>query len=187
MGKQEEAIQERIANYLVQNYPNVLFHSDYGSGAKLTKGQSAKQKRLNGGRRAWPDMVIAEVKYVYSNNNTPLFQVYKEGWGDLERDAVCDTDWLELYALHYMHPLSGLYLEIKKDGENIYAQRNLNDPNKLSLDGKVYADKHIKEQADVLYKLRQAGYCAEFAIGYDHAISIITDYLGEPKKQEVEF
>ena len=81
----------------------------------------------------------------------------------------------------------GLFLELKKDGENLYAQRKLDDLNKLSLDGKIYADKHLKEQADTLYKLRQAGYCAEFAIGYDHAISIITDYLGEPEKQEVEF
>lgn len=157
MNKQEEILQERVANYLVQNYPNVLFHSDYGSGAKLTKGQAAKQKRLNGGRRSWPDMVITQraIEYTHFNESPRI--------------------------------LGGLYLELKKDGENIYAQRKLDDPNKLSLDGKVYADKHIREQADVLYKLRQAGYCAEFAIGYDHAISIITDYLGEPEKQEVEF
>ena len=159
MNKQEEILQERIANYLVQNYPNVLFHSDYGSGAKLTKGQSMKQKRLNGGRKSWPDMIIASLVYEMNIPITPI-------------------------------PVSGgygLFLELKKDGENLYAQRKLDDLNKLSLDGKIYADKHLKEQADTLYKLRQAGYCAEFAIGYDHAISIITDYLGEPEKQEVEF
>lgn len=163
MSKQEEVIQERIANYLIQNYPNVLFHSDYGSGAKLAKSQSVKQKRLNGGRRAWPDMVIAEPKYHVEMTGQGLGAIDFAGW-------------------HH-----GLYIELKKDGENIYAQRKLDAPSKISLDGKVYADKHLKEQADVLYKLRQSGYCAEFAIGYGHAISIITDYLGEPKKQEVEF
>lgn len=159
MTKQEEVIQEKVANYLVQNYPDVLFHSDYGSGVKLTKYQSAKQKRLNGGRRAWPDMIIAAPVYEMNIPITPI-------------------------------PVSGgygLFLELKKEGENLYAQRKLNDPSKLSLDGRVYADKHLKEQADVLYKLRQAGYCAEFAIGYDEAISIIANYLGEPIKQEVEF
>lgn len=43
------------------------------------------------------------------------------------------------------------------------------------------------EQADVLEKLRQRGYFAAFAVGYDEAINMITTYLGEPIKQEVEF
>ena len=37
-----------------------MFHSDYGAGVKLTARQGAVQKRQNGGRRAWPDMFIAE-------------------------------------------------------------------------------------------------------------------------------
>ena len=167
MTKEEENLQEQVANYLVQNYPDVLFHSDYGSGAKLTKIQAAKQKRLNGGRRAWPDMNIAKPYTISPANPMPPSRTINN------REYWCNQH--------------GLYLELKKEGENIYAQRKLDDPSKKSLDGKVYADKHLKEQADVLYKLRQAGYCAEFAIGYDHAISIITDYLGEPEKQEVEF
>lgn len=56
----EEVIQQQVADYLRLQYPNTLFHSDFGSGIKLTMGQAVKQKRLNGGRRAWPDMFIAE-------------------------------------------------------------------------------------------------------------------------------
>ncbi len=56
----EEVIQQQVADYLRLQYPKVLFHSDFGSGIKLTMGQAVKQKRLNGGRRAWPDMFIAE-------------------------------------------------------------------------------------------------------------------------------
>lgn len=56
----EEVIQQQIADYLCLQYPEVIFHSDFGSGARLTMGQAARQKRLNGGRRAWPDMFIAE-------------------------------------------------------------------------------------------------------------------------------
>lgn len=175
MVKQEGILQERIANYLVQNYPDVLFHSDYGSGAKLSEKQSAEQKRQNGGRRAWPDMVIAEPKDVYTKPKIKaIFGKYKT------KKRNFSSDWR-------IYPFAGLYLEIKKEGENIFAQKNLDNPDKLSLDGKIYVDKHVREQADVLYKLRRAGYCAEFAIGYDQAVNIITDYLGEPKKQEVEF
>ena len=53
-------IQIQVADYLRLRYPNVLFHSDYGSGIRLTPGQAVKQKRLQGGRRSWPDMFIAE-------------------------------------------------------------------------------------------------------------------------------
>ncbi len=48
-------------------------------------------------------------------------------------------------------------------------------------------DLYIEEQAGVLEKLRQRGYRAEFAVGLDAALDIITEYLGEPEKQEVEF
>ncbi|MCR5700214.1 MAG: hypothetical protein K6G49_02160 [Candidatus Saccharibacteria bacterium] len=56
----ESVIQQQVADYLKLQYPKVIFHSDFGSGIKLTMGQAVKQKRLNGGRRAWPDMFVAE-------------------------------------------------------------------------------------------------------------------------------
>ena len=58
----ESDLQVQVADYLRLRYPDVLFHSDYGSGLKLTKGQAMKQKRQNGGRRGWPDLFIAEPK-----------------------------------------------------------------------------------------------------------------------------
>ena len=56
----ESDLQVQVADYLRLRYPKVLFHSDFGSGIKLTQGQAMKQKRQNGGRRGWPDMLIAE-------------------------------------------------------------------------------------------------------------------------------
>lgn len=56
----ESDLQVMVADYLIAEYPGVLFHSDFGSGIKLTIGQAKKQRRQNGGRRAWPDMFIAE-------------------------------------------------------------------------------------------------------------------------------
>ena len=82
----EEVIQQQVADYLRLQYPDVLFHSDFGSGIKLTMGQAVKQKRLNGGRRAWPDMFVAE----------PALRCIDGGWKyewhglfiELKRDGV---------------------------------------------------------------------------------------------------
>ena len=45
----ESDLQIAVADYLRLQYPEVIFHSDFGSGIKLTKGQAIKQKRQNGG------------------------------------------------------------------------------------------------------------------------------------------
>lgn len=79
-------IQIQVADYLRLRYPNVLFHSDYGSGLRLTPGQAVKQKRLQGGRRAYPDLFIAHPmgKYhgMYLELKRPDVKIYKKN-GDL--------------------------------------------------------------------------------------------------------
>lgn len=129
----ELELQAQVADYLRLQYPDVLFHSDFGSGIKLTKGQAVKQKRLQGGRRAWPDMFIAE----------PAF--------DMNRNR----------------DIHGLFIELKKAGTRIYRK-----------DGRLVANEHIREQYDMLEQLRQRGYKAEFACGFDEAKKIIDEYLG---------
>lgn len=56
----EAELQKQVAIYLKIQYPDVVFHSDFGSGVKLSYKQAVMQKIQNGGRRAWPDMFIAE-------------------------------------------------------------------------------------------------------------------------------
>lgn len=131
----EENLQIQVADYLRLQYPSVLFHSDFGSGIKLTIGQASKQKRLNGGRRAWPDMFIAEPSIQYQ----------------------ADANDYDLY---------GLFLELKKDGTRLKKK-----------DGS-WTSEHIAEQAETLKKLREKGYKAEFAVGFDEAKQIIDEYLG---------
>lgn len=89
----ETTLQCHVADYLRLRYPNVLFHSDYGSGIKLTPGQSRIQYRQNGGRRGWPDMFIAEPrtirrgqdKYSYAG----LFiELKREGTRIYKKDGV---------------------------------------------------------------------------------------------------
>ena len=56
----EAELQKQVAIYIRMQYPDVIFHSDFGSGVKLSPWQARMQKIQNGGRRAWPDMMIAE-------------------------------------------------------------------------------------------------------------------------------
>ena len=122
----EAELQVQVADYLRLQCPSVMFHSDFGSGIKLTMGQAIKQKRQNGGRRAWPDMALAEPRGKYH----------------------------------------GAYIELKKAGTRIFKK-----------DGTLVADKHIREQFDTLEALRQRGYKAEFACGFDEAKKLIDEYL----------
>lgn len=90
MAESEADLQVKVADYLRLQYPSVIFHSDYGSGIKLTMAQAVRQKRQNGGRRAWPDMFIAEP--VQKNM------------------AGADTLGINCY---------GLFIELKKEGTRL--------------------------------------------------------------------
>jgi len=60
----------------------------------------------------------------------------------------------------------GLILEIKKDRSEIYLK-----------DGSMSKSKHIQEQNATLVMLRELGYCAMFACGFDDAKSKIDNYM----------
>lgn len=70
------------------------------------------------------------------------------------------------YILVEAKTLSGLYLEIKTESNSPYKK-----------DGTLKNDKHIKEQAEMLERLRQAGYRAEFGVGFSECKQIIDEYL----------
>lgn len=90
----EADLQVQVADYLRLQYPDVMFHSDFGSGIKLTMGQAIKQKRQNGGRRAWPDMFIAELKH--------------------DGEAINGAYFAEQVANY------GLFIELKRPGTRIF-------------------------------------------------------------------
>jgi len=168
----ESTLQEQVADYLQLQYPDVLFHSDFGSGVKLTPGQAKKQKRQNGGRRGWPDMVIAQPILWASGDKVPAFMKESDRW-DFYYIGTRPSNIVEYESY-------GLFLELKKDGETLYPGPRAKNRFK-SKDGKEYKTEHLMEQADCLYDLRQRGYCAEFAIGFDEAKKIIDEYLGGDK------
>jgi len=76
----EAELQIQIAEYIIRKYPTALFHSDFGSGVKLTPGQAVKQKKMNGGRRAWPDMIILREFDINGLDSPVLFlELKREG------------------------------------------------------------------------------------------------------------
>jgi hypothetical protein len=61
---------------------------------------------------------------------------------------------------------AGAFFELKAEGAKLY-----------KANGELYADTHLAEQAAVLEQLRTKGYKAEFAVGFDEASKLISDYL----------
>lgn len=61
----------------------------------------------------------------------------------------------------------GLFLEVKRENFVVYKK-----------DGGLVSNAHIQEQENILYRLKQRGYMAEFVRGFDDAKAIIDYYLG---------
>lgn len=122
----ESQLQVAVADYLRLQHSSALFHSDYGSGVKLTARQAAVQKRQNGGRRGFPDLFIYEARCGYY----------------------------------------GLAIELKKDGVRLEKKNG------------EWASEHIAEQATMIERLRERGYAAGFAVGFEAAKKLIDAYLG---------
>lgn len=55
----EALLHQQVCDYLRFQYPDVIFHSDFAAGTKMTMGQAIRNKRLQSSR-AWPDLFIAE-------------------------------------------------------------------------------------------------------------------------------
>ena len=58
----EENLHSQVAEYIRQQYPSILFRTDFAAGIKMTIGQATKHKSLQAGR-AWPDLFIATPMY----------------------------------------------------------------------------------------------------------------------------
>lgn len=136
----EYDLQVMLVDYLLVNYPDVIFRSDLG-GIRLPPGLikkvnrlsvgSAKKKEDQGKKIAYPDFFIAE----------PM-----GGW-------------------------FGLYIELKREKRGYCKGEN-------PLDKQLKNDEHVREQAEVLLRLREKGYYADFAGGIAEARHLVDWYLG---------
>lgn len=149
----EESLQKQVADYLRIQYPNVLFRSD-GGGLRMPIGLSKKFASVQKGR-AWPDLFIAQNKIM-----------------PVEIEVAEHSMIVKTYY--------GMFLELKRPDTILIrpkdATKITKGETKLRKKGDWYND-HIEEQANVLAQLRQRGYKAEFAVGFDEAKKLIDDYL----------
>lgn len=145
----EYNLYEQIACHLQTQYPDVIYRFDLAADLKLTPGQAAKHHRLHP-TRGYPDLFIAhhgEVVFEPCNDRRLVY---------------------------------GLYLEIKKDGTKLKRDKDAKKPLKGEIKIRKkgdWWDKHVEEQAEMLERLRQAGYKAEFGVGFDECKQIIDKYL----------
>ena len=73
----------------------------------------------------------------------------------------------DLIILHPNASFHGLCLEIKREGTKLYLK-----------DGEtLVADEHLREQSEVINRLKARDYMACFCVGFDEAVKIIDIYL----------
>lgn len=76
--------------------------------------------------------------------------------------------WPDIFIAEPSISQYGLFIELKNDGQKLFKK-----------DGITPINDHVKEQMEMLKLLRNKGYEAEFAIGFDDAKRIIDHYLNE--------
>lgn len=77
-------------------------------------------------------------------------------------------DLPDLIILEPRKGYHGCCIELKKETAEIYKK-----------DGSLRKNEHVEGQEEILLNLKEKGYFTSFAIGFDHAISLIDFYLGE--------
>lgn len=153
----EDTLHLQVVQYVKLRYKKALIRTDYAAGLKMTKGQAGKQKALQGGR-AWPDLQIAYPRVTHTLDSVAGFGFH---------DVLC-----------------GLYIELKAPDAELFMRSNGHTIRKGDYKVRVKGDwscLHYEEQADILQQMRDLGYWADFAVGFDEAREIIDDYMtGKP-------
>lgn len=79
--------------------------------------------------------------------------------------------WVDLFVAEPKHGYHGLFVELKKEGEVIYRK-----------DGTLRKNDQIHKEHAFLERMAHKGYKAVFAIGYEEAWQILSEYLDLPRQ-----
>jgi len=84
----EKHLHIKVCDYIRTVYPDTMFRTDLG-GIKLTMGQAIQAKRMNGGKRAWPDLFIASQRAGFGGLFIELKskEIYKKGGLELLKNS----------------------------------------------------------------------------------------------------
>jgi hypothetical protein len=104
-GKKEESLQIMVAEYLRVKHPDVIFHSDFSAGCKLTLGQAVRNKKMQCGKK-YPDMFIAEPVPNYAGL---YLELKKEGSKVFKSDGT-------LYASEHLKAQNETLLALRTKG-----------------------------------------------------------------------
>ncbi len=88
------------------------------------------------------------------------------GMARRQKSLQSHSGYPDLFIAEPRGDYHGLFLELKTESNKVFKK-----------DGTLYANQHHKEQELMLTKLYIRGYQAQFAIGYEDAITKIENYL----------
>lgn len=143
-----------------------------------TTSQQLAAANKNGGRFVAEESALHLQIVNYLKLAYPKILFHTDPAGELMTDAmrirqarlnIKGVKFPDLQLMEARQGYHGLFLEIKKETQRIYLQNGL------------FAGDHIKRQAETLQMLRDRGYKAEFAKGFQVAKKIIDQYLNPIK------
>ena len=144
----EYDLQVRLVDYLLENYPSVIFRSDLG-GIRLPPVLANKVRKLS----------IGSAKRIpYTHGGEPEDRGKKIAYPDF-------------FIAEPLGGWYGLFIELKRQKSGYCKGKN-------PLDKQLKNDEHVREQAEVLLRLREKGYYSDFAGGWAEILSIVEWYLG---------
>lgn len=98
----EKNVHQQVVTYLKLQYPNLIFHTDFAAGCKMTKGQAVQNSKLQSGR-GFPDLFIAQPTENYHGLFLELKRdgtiIYKKN-GELRKDEHLEEQALMLLKLN---------------------------------------------------------------------------------------
>lgn len=133
---EESDLQTKITKWLVKDYPQVIFFSDFAAG-----------------------MYIA----------SPYLR-------NVRSDQACEGKYLDLTILKPVGIYHGLVIEIKVYNSDLFL-----------VDGKTLKSGHVREQYDMINRLRQLGYAADFAVGEADIKQTIINYFNNEHTNKTIF
>lgn len=86
--------------------------------------------------------------------------------------------WPDLFIAYPSRGYLGLFIEIKKEGTNVYVKKG-------SRKGLLSQNPQIIIENEVLQGLKKLGYYTDFGVGYDNTVKLINWYMCVPENESL--